>query len=161
MGDFGYGRLMADSPGGEWSFVVPPGTPGYISPELLAKQPYSYPADIYSLGVLTWVTLSGGLKDYHKPVPPTGGSGHMFESYASDWKLLQNALRNPESAKSLLPADAVDFIAAMTHERPEYRPDCQELRTNRFFFEQCLPHALNLFSAVNLYSSSMQNMRTL
>jgi len=139
--DFGCGRVMADPPGGEWTFETPPGTPGFIAPEVLAQQPYSYPADVYSLGVLTWVTLSGGLKGLGKPLPPTAGWGQDFRSYSSDWKLLHDAMRRPGSAKALLPASAGDFIAAVTHERPEHRPDCQELRTYKFFFEQCLPEA--------------------
>jgi len=140
--DFGHGRLAADSPGGEWSFVTPPGTPGYIAPELLSKQPCSYPVDIYSLGVLTWVVFSGGLRDGDGVVPPTAGSGHDFASYVSDWSLLQNALEHPETAKCLLPANTRQVVAAMIQEQPQDRPDCQVLRTFDFFREQCLPRAL-------------------
>jgi len=135
--DFGYGRLVADSPGGQWSYVVPPGTPGYIAPELLSKEAYSYPVDIYSFGVLTWVVLSGGLKDAKSAVPPTAGFGFDFSSYGSDWSLLHSALENPETAKCLLPANATEVIAAMTSERPQERPDWQALRKFQFFCEQC------------------------
>jgi len=142
--DFGYGRIMAESltadlPGGHWSFQVPPGTRGYIAPELLSKRAFSYPVDIYSFGVLIWVLLSGGLRDHDRPAPPTIGFGHDFASFTTDWGLLQKALEHPETAKSLLPANASETVAAMTREQPQDRPDFHALRTSTFFCEHCLP----------------------
>jgi len=110
---------------------VPPGTIGFIAPELLAQQPYSYPADVYSLGP------SSLRRTFTWPAPKPSRKVALCDVPL----LLHDALRRPGSAKALLLASAGDFIAAVAHERPEHRPDCQELRTYKFFFEQCLPEA--------------------
>ncbi len=35
------------------------GTPGYLSPEVLRKEPYSYPVDIWACGVVLYILLVG------------------------------------------------------------------------------------------------------
>merc|ERR1712176_769536 len=70
--DFGMSR-QGDYSNGTFSFsnTLPPGTPDYVAPEVVAGQPYNYSADLYSFGVLVWVLLTGGLL-IHKntPAPP-------------------------------------------------------------------------------------------
>lgn len=35
------------------------GTPGYVAPEVLKKQPYDCRADIFSLGIIFYIVLTG------------------------------------------------------------------------------------------------------
>ena len=51
-------------------------------------------ADLYSLGVLTWVLLSGGLVNVEPPQPPTGQRRTVndFRAHAQDCDLLLRCL---------------------------------------------------------------------
>jgi len=94
------------------------GTPDYVAPEILAYEPISLAADIWSLGVLAYVLLTG--------FSPFGGD--------SD----QETLRNIASAQLDFPAelfegvseDAKEFIANCLNRNPKSRPTVQ----------QCLDH---------------------
>ena len=35
------------------------GTPGYLSPEVLRKEPYSYAVDVWACGVILYILLAG------------------------------------------------------------------------------------------------------
>ena len=48
------------------------GTPNYMSPEVVQRQPYSKPIDIWSCGVVLFVLLSGSL-------PFVGNNKRLFE----------------------------------------------------------------------------------
>lgn len=51
LGDFGIARVMSNT-ASRASTVA--GTPYYLSPELITQKPYSFPSDIWSLGVLLY-----------------------------------------------------------------------------------------------------------
>merc|ERR1712048_210433 len=106
---------------------------------VICQESYSYPADIYSLGVFIWVFLSGGSIAVQQPGPPTGGKGKDFDSYASDWELLEAAIQNPEQARCPIDASAVEVISQMTQQSQLDRPDCADLRKTAFFQDLCLP----------------------
>eukprot|EP00929_Paragymnodinium_shiwhaense_P120162 TRINITY_DN92060_c0_g1_i1.p1 TRINITY_DN92060_c0_g1~~TRINITY_DN92060_c0_g1_i1.p1 ORF type:complete len:581 (-),score=128.21 TRINITY_DN92060_c0_g1_i1:248-1990(-) len=139
--DFGYGRLVAEAPGGQWTFMVPPSTPGYAAPELFSQEPYSYPVDVYSFGVLCWVILSGGDRSRGQPAPPTAGKGMDFSTYMSDADLIKDAIDKPEKARCPLTEEARDAIVAMTRVEQQDRPDWAALRELDFFKLMCLPLA--------------------
>lgn len=73
LADFGLSRAL--DPDTMASTVC--GTPGYISPEIIDKQPYGKQCDNWSIGVVTYILLSG--------VPP------FFEE--DDWSMFQ-AIKN-------------------------------------------------------------------
>ncbi|CAE8652301.1 unnamed protein product, partial [Polarella glacialis] len=64
--DFGLCRFGKEATG-DWTFGVPPGTPAYIAPEVIRGENYGDAADFYSLGVLIWVILTGGLTGLREP----------------------------------------------------------------------------------------------
>jgi len=94
------------------------GTPDYVAPEILAYEPISLAADIWSLGVLAYVLLTG------------------FSPFGGDTD--QETLRNITSAQLDFPAelfegvseDAKEFIANCLNRNPKLRPTVQ----------QCLQH---------------------
>jgi NIMA (never in mitosis gene a)-related kinase len=49
LGDFGIARVLSDTKSKAKTVV---GTPYYLAPEIIQNQPYSFKADIWSLGVL-------------------------------------------------------------------------------------------------------------
>lgn len=58
--DFGFAKYNCD-PLNPNPFTTWCGTPEYISPELLLKNPYNFKVDLWSLGVIVYVMLSGHL----------------------------------------------------------------------------------------------------
>ena len=60
IGDFGFSKLLKE--GQTCSKYC--GTKGYMAPEILERQPYSFPVDIWSFGVMLYVLVAG-----HKPFP--------------------------------------------------------------------------------------------
>eukprot|EP00929_Paragymnodinium_shiwhaense_P109747 TRINITY_DN7625_c0_g1_i1.p1 TRINITY_DN7625_c0_g1~~TRINITY_DN7625_c0_g1_i1.p1 ORF type:complete len:1111 (-),score=315.09 TRINITY_DN7625_c0_g1_i1:211-3543(-) len=51
MGDFGIAKVLCDTLEFAKSFV---GTPYYISPEVIQEKPYSWPADVWSMGCILY-----------------------------------------------------------------------------------------------------------
>jgi serine/threonine protein kinase len=63
--DFGLSRVIGP---GETT-IEPFGTLGYVAPEVLRQDPYSFSCDIWSLGCITYAMLSGSLPfDHQQPV---------------------------------------------------------------------------------------------
>ena len=58
IGDFGISRLVE---GDKKNLKTRIGSPGYIAPEVLMSAPYGKPADIWSLGVIIYILLAGGM----------------------------------------------------------------------------------------------------
>jgi len=130
--DFGLARMSTESDG-SWTFGVPPGSPGYISPEIVRGEKYGPAADIYSYGVMTWVLLTGGVLDQIDPCPPiTKRTGIGFSAYADDWRLLHRAVDKPERCSARpLPNDAAkDFVVKLTQRRPERRLNHAAIRNH-------------------------------
>jgi calcium/calmodulin-dependent protein kinase I len=59
VGDFGLSRLFPEGGPREQKTGTLCGTPGYVAPEVLNRVPYSYGVDIWSLGVIAYITLCG------------------------------------------------------------------------------------------------------
>jgi len=55
--DFGFAAKLA--PGGANTLTQLCGTPGYVAPEILNRQPYGAAVDMWSVGVLTYILLGG------------------------------------------------------------------------------------------------------
>ena len=61
IADFGLARYVSEE---EMAKTVA-GTPGYIAPEILEQKPYDHRCDYWSLGVVTYLLLSGKLPFEH------------------------------------------------------------------------------------------------
>ncbi len=74
------------------------GTPEYVSPEVISYEPISVAVDCWSVGVLTYVLLSG--------LSPFGGDSKQ-ETYLN---ISQRALSFPHLYFDSVSALAIDFI---------------------------------------------------
>eukprot|EP00347_Sterkiella_histriomuscorum_P015900 403355258 len=61
LADFGFAKNMTDSKEMTSSF----GTPIYMAPEVMNRQPYDSKADIWSLGITMYNILTGGMYPFH------------------------------------------------------------------------------------------------
>ena len=55
ISDFGLARFVED----DVFATTTCGTPGYVAPEILEQKPYQYECDYWSIGVVTFILLSG------------------------------------------------------------------------------------------------------
>lgn len=56
-----FGLAHSGNKNGDWTMRTLCGTPHYIAPEVLLRQPYTSAVDMWALGVITYVLLSGFL----------------------------------------------------------------------------------------------------
>ena len=59
VADFGLSRLFPEGSAREQKTGTLCGTPGYVAPEVLNRTPYSYPVDVWSIGVICYITCCG------------------------------------------------------------------------------------------------------
>jgi len=145
--DFGMSKVNSDISSGFFSFGtnMPPGTPAYIAPEVLLGKEYDRRADYYSLGVLVWVLVSGGL--LNRPgQPPCEEFTRVEEIYKlqENWKLLKKAIEDPEAEGARpVPFDELeikDFILKLTNRKKDYeKVDRDFIHNHRLFENMFLP----------------------
>ena len=115
--DFGLSKLISSKD----PITDSCGTPAYVAPEILHKQPYFKEIDIWSLGVIFYYMVS-------KMLP-----FHAQEK-AKTFKLIKTA----EPDFSLTPFqyvshDCVDLISCMLTKEPEYRISSKDALNHSFF----------------------------
>lgn len=129
--DFGLAKARAQRRGAR-SFV---GSQGYVAPEVTkAMEPYNFAVDLYSLGVVVWVCLSGGIimidEDGEERIPPN--SPDSFQRY----------LENPEmmvmegvTARVGVPFSmaAKSLLKGLTALDPAARTTIPEAKRHEFF----------------------------
>ncbi|XP_029989510.1 calcium/calmodulin-dependent protein kinase type 1D-like [Sphaeramia orbicularis] len=115
------------------------GTPGYVAPEVLAQKPYSKTVDCWSIGVITYILLSG--------YPP------FFEE--NETRLFSKIMRAEYAFHSPfwdeISESAKDFIRNMMEKNP----------TKRFSTEEALRHpwiAGNTAKDLDIYQSVCEQM---
>eukprot|EP00932_Pfiesteria_piscicida_P004223 SRR837773.14124.p1 GENE.SRR837773.14124~~SRR837773.14124.p1 ORF type:complete len:407 (+),score=148.33 SRR837773.14124:351-1571(+) len=134
--DFGLSRVGVVATGKSFGFQV--GTAGYIAPEVGGDDGYDQTADLYSLGVLIWVLLTGGgseggdeLEDDDcEPRPPSDGGA------TEECELLERRLceLKEEAARAL--------VQRLTHMDRQQRLDHGHVREDAFFASPPLPRPL-------------------
>jgi serine/threonine protein kinase len=141
--DFGFGREGTQTTG-FWSFQAPPGSPGYVAPEILMQQPADTSSDLYSFGVLIWVMLTGGVTSDSNPRPPVTitprGRAPNFNAFANDCEKLKQCIDNPSANSALpVPAYAKDLVLALIQREKAKRPKHSDIRQYAVMQELDLP----------------------
>jgi len=108
--DFGISRILTK--GAELREIV--GTPDYVAPEILQYEPISLATDMWSLGVLTYVLLSG-----HSPF--TGETKQ--ETFCN---ITNGSLDFPSYLFDDVSEEAKDFICKLLVRDPKGRFSCQD-----------------------------------
>lgn len=112
LADFGTAVMLRD---GELELKNFSGTLSYLAPEVVARQPFSFPVDMWSVGVLTYFMLCG-----YMPFD--------CDTDKETKELIQKAdyVFEPEEHWLHVPETAKDFIAACFELIPEKRITAQE-----------------------------------
>lgn len=114
--DFGIARIVGDT--GKIYEIL--GTPDYVAPEVLHYEPLSLQTDIWSIGVLTYVLLTG--------CSPFDGDNKQ-ETFLNITKCL---LTFPEDMFEDVSPDAIDFIKCALRIKPKERPTVEECLEHRW-----------------------------
>jgi Serine/threonine protein kinase len=114
VADFGFARFLNEN-----SFAATQlGTPLFMAPEIFNNEHYSFKADVWSLGILSYEILTGG------PV-------FCCRTLAQLKKLQQEEIKFPE----YLSENATSLIKNMLNYNHQERPSFQQLRGHPFFRE--------------------------
>ena len=127
--DFGLAKIMGPQQQTTESF----GSVGYAAPEVLQRSPYSFSCDVWSLGCIAHVLVSGTLPFDHELERET----------------IRKTLKEPLSFKSKfwnkISGECKDLLAKMLVKEPEGRLDIFEVAAHSWFdsvrpqFETCSP----------------------
>jgi len=117
--DFGFAKSVAN-PEDKSLFTTWCGTPEYIAPELLCKKPYSNSVDIWAIGVITYVMISGHLP-FAAETPSKLYRQIVGAKYAYSREVWKHA---SDGAK--------DFIDKLLQVDPEKRPKAVEARKEQW-----------------------------
>ncbi|CAD2218413.1 protein kinase [Angomonas deanei] len=113
LGDFGFSRKYDESVSNNVGNTFC-GTPYYLAPELWRQQPYSYKADIWSLGVMCYELMTLG-----KPFPAADLDGLMQ-------RVCQQGSYEPLPADRYS-ADLIQLVERMLTVNPDQRPSIKEV----------------------------------
>jgi len=100
------------------------GSPLYMAPEIIQEQPYNHKVDIWSIGVITYILLSGR--------PPFKGrsKNEIFRS------IMQGSLSFDNPIWDVISAEAKDFIVRALHSDPSKRATAKNLLEYPWLYRQ-------------------------
>eukprot|EP00980_Cylindrotheca_fusiformis_P000496 scaffold120_cov59-Cylindrotheca_fusiformis.AAC.12 len=102
----------------EWVMRSQVGTPYYVAPEVLTQETYNAKCDVWSIGVVAYVILSGGTLPFHG------------EDEAATLRLLEDPNLNvkfePSEPWNAFDESAKDFCRALLQKDPKKRPTSEE-----------------------------------
>ncbi|CAD8103069.1 unnamed protein product [Paramecium sonneborni] len=97
------------------------GTPGYVAPEVLKKQPYNQKVDIYGIGIILYTLLTGK---------------NPFYSIIKDEILELNMIGNVNTDKLNCSDLGKDLLRQLLQVSPNRRPTAQQALRHKYFRNQ-------------------------
>jgi serine/threonine protein kinase len=144
---------------------VSAGTPGYMAPEVFQKLPHGKPVDMWSIGVLSYLLLSGGLPFESEDSPVDVDKILKAEFYFDEnyWSFIsENAKSFISSLLVLDPSKRLTAAQALNHpwfqdtlheQKQDLLPSCQKGFNARKVFRR----AIDVVKAVNKLSLSRKS----
>ena len=108
------------------------GTPGYIAPEMILQQPFDHKCDVWQLGVLAYILISG-IPPFEEPPNLEGtqaGMEQMFEYIkAGDFFPFDQyqPMDNEPNPWDVVSSEAKDFVQKALTPDTSIRPSMKEL----------------------------------
>lgn len=104
------------------------GTPNYVAPEVISGKPYDFKCDIWSLGVISFLLLSGGYLPFF--VGPDQDKDDLLKKVKKGaWSF------SPESAWDGVSQPAKEVVSNMLKKRPSKRMNYEQLLALEWFKE--------------------------
>ena len=126
------------------------GTPNYVAPEILTGKKYDFKCDIWSLGVIAYLLLSGGyLPFFINPRKGEGRKGLLAKVKAGKWSF------TPKKAWTNVSDSAKEFLLEILVKDPKKRLDYTQLLKHTWFQED---HSNNLIKLDNMRNFNHQRM---
>lgn len=112
--DFGFATGFKNEAGNDQKMLTALGTPGYAAPEILKRKKYTSNVDIFSLGVILFITIAG-FPPFQEAKPDTDWWFHKLSSkrFKLFWKAHERTAKFSNEAKELL----IGMLAADPNER--------------------------------------------
>jgi serine/threonine protein kinase len=105
------------------------GSYGYAAPEIMSnKQRYDYSVDLYSLGVMMYMLLSGGDQATNNPkqrLPPM--------QHPKLKRKLRDAAKRPSGDWAADGVGALKLLETLTSDDPKVRKTAREMKKDSFF----------------------------
>jgi calcium/calmodulin-dependent protein kinase I len=142
IADFGLARLLQEDSLASTTC----GTPGYVAPEVLEQKPYGKACDYWSIGVVTFILLSGTPPFYEED------NFALFEQIkACKYDFEVETWEN-------VSAEAKDFVSKILVADPDKRMNCEEMLAHPWMKKE-LTHQ-NLSNTKNKLSKYIQDRKS-
>jgi len=114
VSDFGLARFIDE----EKLATTTCGTPGYVAPEILSQQPYKEPCDLWSVGIVLFILLSGSPPFYDE------------DNFALFDKIKRCDYNFNAPSWATISAEAKDFISKLLVADPEARLNAEQIKNH-------------------------------
>jgi len=121
------------------------GSPGYVAPEILKKKPYGSKVDVFSVGVVLYIILSGRApfagKNPRETLIKNRDCAILF--YDEYWKNISR--------------QAINAVLYLTRSQPKIRPSAKEALEHEWFLKYCEDVKVPLrktSSAANIFNAA-------
>jgi len=140
IADFGLSKMFS----AEQKLMTGCGTPGYVAPEVLLSETYDSKVDLWSIGVITYILLSG-----YSPFYAENEAG-LFE------KIMTAEYDFDNECWDDISDSAKDFIKKLLTKEPENRLDVQEALEHDWMTNAAPEKELNIGDRLKDYNNKMK-----